>query len=74
MAPNRMDTCLVIFGHMSTLVNDASVAAVTKRGFCFVVQIKLEWMHGGGEEKKRKTGWHDPYRILLTALIHCLIK
>lgn len=69
-----MDASLVIFGHMSTSVNAASVAAVTERGFCFVVDIKLEWMHGGGEDKKRKTGWHDSYRILLTALIHCLIK
>lgn len=75
MAPSRMDTCLVIFGHMSTPVNAASVAAVTKRGFCFVVEIKLEWMPGGGADRRRKTGWHDPYHVLLTiALIHCLIK
>lgn len=66
---------LVIFGHMSTLVNDASVAAGTKRGFCFVMEIKLEWMHGGGAAKERKAAWHDPYHVLLTtASIHCLIK
>lgn len=29
-------------------------AAVTKRGLCVVVEIKLEWVRGGGEEKMRK--------------------
>lgn len=57
---------MVIFGRMSTPVNDASVAAVTKRGFCVVVEIKLEWLHGGGEEKSRN-GWHAPEHVLLAA-------
>ena len=66
---------MVILGHMSTPVNDASVAAGTKRGFCFVVEIKLEWTRGGGAAKGRKAVWHAPYHVLLTtASIHCLIK
>lgn len=74
MAPRRMDTCWVIFGWVSASVNDASVAAVTKRGFCCVVETKLEWVQGGGEGEKGKTAWHDPCHVLLTVLIHCLIK
>lgn len=69
MAPSRMAARGVIFGRTSTLVNDARVAAGTKRGFCLVAEIKLEWMRGGGGEKKRKTAWHDPCHVLLMAFI-----
>lgn len=70
-----MGTGLVIFGHMSTLVSDARVAAGTKRGFCFVVEIKLEWTRGGGAAKGRKAAGPEPHHVLLTtASIHGLIK
>lgn len=54
MAPSRMAARGVIFGRTSTLVNDARVAAGTKRGFCLVAEIKLEWMRAGDGGKEEE--------------------